>query len=84
MALRDRCGTLVTALSDTRPDWRVSHVPTGGLYLWVRLPSDDAVAAAEARQAGVIVSPGGRFFATGKPAAWLRLNFAATAAGRLG
>ncbi|MFC9688138.1 PLP-dependent aminotransferase family protein [Kribbella sp. NPDC056951] len=79
VALRDRCGALVNALADARPDWQVNQVPTGGLHLWVRLPTDDVAAAVEARQAGVIVSPGDRFFATEKPAAWLRLNFAATA-----
>ncbi len=78
VALRGRCGALVNALPI---DWEVSQVPAGGLHLWVRLPPgvDDVAAAAEARQAGVIVSAGSRFFATEKPAAWLRLNFGSTA-----
>lgn len=78
VALRERCGALANALP---ADWEVSQVPAGGLHLWVRLPPgvDDVAAAAEARQAGVIVSAGHRFFATEKPAAWLRLNFGMTA-----
>ncbi|TDD62642.1 PLP-dependent aminotransferase family protein [Kribbella antibiotica] len=93
VALRDRCGALVSLLAEARPDWTVDRIPTGGLHLWVGLPSgiDDTTVAAEARQAGVVVSPATHFFASEKPASWLRLNFAAaadlaelaTAAGRL-
>ena len=48
-------------------------------HLWVSLPPgiDDAVVTAEARQAGVLVSAGGRYFAAEKPGGWVRFNFAA-------
>lgn len=80
-ALRERCGDLTTALAEAQPDWTVSGRPEGGLHLWVRLPpgADDAAVAAAARQAGVAVSAGDGYFATEKPGAWLRLNFAAAA-----
>ncbi|MBT2224291.1 PLP-dependent aminotransferase family protein [Nonomuraea sp. NEAU-A123] len=80
-ALRDRRGELAAAISRGLPGWTITRVPAGGLHLWVRLPEglgDTAVAGA-ARQLGVAVSAGSRYFATEVPAAWLRLGFAATA-----
>lgn len=80
-ALRERCDDLAAGLAQARPDWTVSGPPNGGLHLWVRLPgdADDTAVAASARQAGVAVSAGGRYFATEKPGSWLRFNFAAAA-----
>ncbi|MEV6151354.1 PLP-dependent aminotransferase family protein [Nonomuraea sp. NPDC052129] len=80
-ALRERRAELAAALARELPGWSVARQPAGGLHLWARLPdglSDTAVAAA-ARQLGVAVSAGSRYFATEVPATWLRLGFAATA-----
>ncbi|GAB3835178.1 hypothetical protein GCM10027610_032320 [Dactylosporangium cerinum] len=81
VALRQRCGTLVAAITRQRPDWTVTQVPSGGLHVWVRLPpgSDDVEVARAARRLGVAVGAGSRYFATEPPAAHLRLGFAATA-----
>lgn len=77
--LRDRCRTLVSALRSTLPEWTIDHVPTGGLHLWARLPAgvDPAALASTARQHGVAVSPGDRYFPAEQPGPYLRLNFAA-------
>lgn len=79
-ALRDRCGQLAAAVARELPDWTVTRLPTGGLHLWVRLPSGvhDAAVADAARRHGVAVTAGSRFFAAEAPAAFLRLGFAAT------
>ncbi|WP_157250252.1 PLP-dependent aminotransferase family protein [Nonomuraea typhae] len=79
-ALRERRGALVAALARELPGWTLAHVPAGGLHLWVRLPygADDSAIADTARQYGVAVSAGNRYFATELPGAWLRLGFAAT------
>jgi DNA-binding transcriptional MocR family regulator len=81
LALRERCATLASRLAEACPEWSVSRLPLGGLHLWVSLPAgvDDMLVAAQARQLGVVVSSGSRFFATEKPADWLRLNFGAAA-----
>ncbi|MBB3725315.1 aminotransferase-like domain-containing protein [Nonomuraea dietziae] len=80
-ALRERCGALAAAVAHELPHWTLTRIPTGGLHLWVRLPygTDDTVIADTARQHGVAVSAGNRYFATELPAAYLRLGFAATA-----
>ncbi|MFJ8648777.1 PLP-dependent aminotransferase family protein [Streptomyces sp. NPDC093546] len=79
--LRERCSRLAAALSREMPTATVTSVPAGGLHLWLRLPPgvDDTALTAAARQRGVAVSAGTRYFATEPPAAHLRLGFAATA-----
>ncbi|MBT2399643.1 PLP-dependent aminotransferase family protein [Streptomyces sp. ISL-100] len=79
--LRERCSRLNAALSQEMPTATVTNVPAGGLHLWLRLPPgvDDTALTAAARQRGVAVSAGSRYFATEPPAAHLRLGFAATA-----
>ncbi|MCK2218518.1 PLP-dependent aminotransferase family protein [Actinomadura sp. ATCC 31491] len=80
-ALRERCAALAAAVAHELPGWALTRLPAGGLHLWVRLPDDgDDVAAAEtARRHGVAVSAGSRFFPAERPAAYVRLAFAATA-----
>ncbi|WP_370420231.1 PLP-dependent aminotransferase family protein [Streptomyces sp. QH1-20] len=80
-ALRERCAVLAAAVTRDLPGATLATLPTGGLHLWVRLPSgvDDAVLTSAARQRGVAVSAGSRYFATEPPAAHLRIGFAATA-----
>lgn len=82
VALRDRCRELANAIDRERPDWSVTRVPTGGLHLWVRLPTGPGgslVTASAARRQAVAVSAGHRYFAAEAPAAYLRIGFAATA-----
>lgn len=80
-ALRERCAVLAAALSQEIPGATLAGPPTGGLHLWLRLPSgvDDAALTGAARQLGVAVSAGSRYFATEPPAAHLRIGFAAAA-----
>ncbi|MBV7245987.1 PLP-dependent aminotransferase family protein [Streptomyces sp. MW-W600-10] len=81
VALRERCATLAAALAREVPGVALNAVPAGGLHLWVRLPGgvDDTVLTSAARQRGVAVSAGSRYFATEPPAAHLRIGFAAAA-----
>jgi DNA-binding transcriptional MocR family regulator len=78
-ALAERRAALLAALAEQLPDATVSRSPAGGLHLWVRLPDqvDDLTLAAQARAAGVLVSPGRPYFSAEPPAAYLRLSFAA-------
>ncbi len=80
-ALRERCAVLAAAITQGVPGASLAALPTGGLHLWVRLPPgvDDTVLTSAARQRGVAVSAGSRYFATEPPAAHLRIGFAATA-----
>ncbi|QDY77712.1 PLP-dependent aminotransferase family protein [Streptomyces qinzhouensis] len=80
-ALRERCAALAAAVAREMPGATVAGLPTGGLHLWVRLPAgvDDTVLTSAARQRGVTVSAGSRYFATEPPAAHLRIGFATTA-----
>ncbi|WP_189212360.1 aminotransferase-like domain-containing protein [Actinokineospora fastidiosa] len=80
-ALRERCSALVASVREHCPEWTIERVPSGGLHLWVRLgPGQDAQAvAAAARQRGVAVNAGTRFFAAEPPGDHLRLTFAAAA-----
>lgn len=77
--LRQRSGLLAAAVTKECPDWSVIRPPAGGLHLWLRLPpgTDGIRVAGTARQHGVAVDVGDRFFATEPPAAFLRLAFAA-------
>jgi MFS family permease len=79
-ALRERCRQLAAAVTRERPDWTIPRLPTGGLHLWIHLPggADDTVVASVARQHGVAVSAGRRYFAAEPPGACLRMGFAAT------
>jgi DNA-binding transcriptional MocR family regulator len=79
--LRQRCAVMAAALAQEIPGAVPAGLPTGGLHLWVRLPPgvDDTVLTGAARQRGVAVSAGSRFFATESSAAHLRIGFAATA-----
>ncbi|MFI9307885.1 hypothetical protein [Streptomyces triculaminicus] len=80
-ALRERCAVLAAAITRDIPGATLAGLPTGGLHLWVRLPPgvDDTVLTGAARQRGVAVSAGSRYFAAEPPAAHLRVGFAATA-----
>lgn len=77
-ALRERCTALAASLAREAPEWTLSRIPDGGLYLWVRLPTDSPHRVADAaRKRGVATSPGNGYFAAEPPGAYLRLSFAA-------
>jgi len=78
-ALRERRDTLVTAVTSAVPELELTHIPSGGLHLWLRLPAgiDDVELAARARRDGVIIEAGRPYFVAEPPAAHLRLTYAA-------
>ncbi|MGW1997388.1 aminotransferase-like domain-containing protein [Embleya sp. NPDC001921] len=80
-ALRERCAVLAAAIAREIPGAALTGLPAGGLHLWVRLPAgvDDTALTSAARQHGVAVSAGSRYFATEPTAGHLRIGFAATA-----
>ena len=79
-ALLQRRDALIDALGKHIPDARLASVPTGGLNLWLSLPreTDDVALAGQAREAGVLISPGRPFYAAEPPDPHIRLSFAAT------
>ncbi|WP_410657477.1 PLP-dependent aminotransferase family protein [Amycolatopsis sp. lyj-112] len=79
--LRERCGKAASALARECPEWTVARMPAGGLHLWVRLPAgrDANALARAARERGVVVGAGERFFPAEPAGPFLRLGFAATA-----
>ncbi|TCO55734.1 hypothetical protein EV192_107157 [Actinocrispum wychmicini] len=76
-ALRERCAVLAAGLVREIPEWTITHVPAGGLHLWVR-PTADYLAEA-ARSHGVSIADGRQYFAAEPPGTFLRIGFAATA-----
>ncbi|MGS0688472.1 MocR-like transcription factor YczR [Nakamurella sp. GG22] len=66
---------LQAALARDLPDWEPTR-PTGGTFLWVRLPGPYATELAQlAQSAGVRIAPGPRFGPDGTMASYLRLPF---------
>ena len=80
--LRERRDAMVAALDRTLGD-RVRYVkPSGGYFLWIRLPGVDANAlAAEAEAAGVPVVKGSSCYPDGRGGDELRLAFSAVSPG---
>ncbi|MET7997062.1 PLP-dependent aminotransferase family protein [Amycolatopsis sp. NPDC005232] len=78
--LRERRDAMVGALQRELPSLAPPRVPTGGHYLWLRLPAgtDETALTSAALRAGVAVSPGRGYFAAEAPAPHLRLGFADT------
>ncbi|GAB2807491.1 PLP-dependent aminotransferase family protein [Actinocorallia aurea] len=77
--LRRRRDVLAAALAEHLPEVKIPLLPSGGLYLWGRLPDGvDDVALAEAAKAhGVAIAPGRPYFPAEPPAPHLRLSFSA-------
>ena len=74
--LSRRRDLLVSLLRDKLPDWEFSQ-PSGGLFLWVRLPGGDAGYFAQyAARHGVAITPGNLFSADDSHAGHLRIPFA--------
>jgi DNA-binding transcriptional MocR family regulator len=80
-ALRERRDALVAGIRRHLPEVEVTHVPAGGLHVWVRLPAgvDDVALADRVRRRDVVVEPGRPYFVTEPPAPHLRLTYAAAA-----
>jgi DNA-binding transcriptional MocR family regulator len=78
-ALRERRDTLVAGIREHLPTVEITHVPAGGLHVWVRLPAgmDDGELADRARRRDVVVEPGRPYFVAEPPAPHLRLTYAA-------
>jgi len=73
---RERRDAVAAALRDEVPSLRWT-LPAGGFFLWLEAP-DGRDLAAEAREAGVRLAPGGQFFADpAEGRCFARLNFAA-------
>jgi DNA-binding transcriptional MocR family regulator len=75
--LKPRRDLLVALLRKRLPDWTF-EVPTGGLFLWVKLPRGDAREFAQvALRHGVIILPGPQTSAVGRFENHLRIPFLA-------
>jgi DNA-binding transcriptional MocR family regulator len=73
--VRARRDTLLRALAEHAPDWRVRR-PSGGLSAWVRLPAPTATRlAARAAAEGIHVTPGPSFSLDGTFEQHIRLPF---------
>lgn len=78
--LRERCAAACLAATRYLPPGSQWAEPSGGLYLWVRLPDDGPTAAelyVTAIQHGVAYAIGTLFYAGGGGSRHIRLNFAA-------
>lgn len=76
--LAARRDTLVAAVRQHLGPASVTVVPSGGIHLWVRLPDAveaDAIAR-RAVEAGVVVSPGRRWFPAEPTGSFLRVSYA--------
>jgi DNA-binding transcriptional MocR family regulator len=78
-ALRHRHRILSDALRMHLPEWEPMPGNGGGLYLWVRLPSnaDPAEMVRRASEQGVDIESGQRFFPAEADGRFVRLSFAA-------
>ncbi len=75
LQLKPRRDLLVTLLRRQLPEWEF-HVPSGGIFLWVKLPSGDAREFAQvALRHGVAILPGSVMSATEDHPRFLRLPF---------
>ena len=85
LALRERRDALVAAVATELPGATLDRVPSGGFHLWLALPDevDDRALTRAAARVGVVVSPGGAWFAAEPPAPHLRLTFAGAGPERL-
>jgi len=77
LQLKPRLDLLISLLTDHLPDWTF-RIPTGGLFLWVTLPSGDSREFAQvAARHGVIILPGPLMSCSEEHARCVRLPFLA-------
>jgi 2-aminoadipate transaminase len=74
---RERCDAMLAALSTELPPGCSWSAPTGGFFVWLRLPAglDSREMLAKALGARVAYVPGHAFYADGSGSAELRLSF---------
>ena len=73
-----RSATMITALKEHMPDWVEYEIPTGGYFVWLRLPAgaDGKALRALANEQGVDLRHGAQFSPTGALGNHLRLSYA--------
>jgi 2-aminoadipate transaminase len=73
-----RSATMVAALGEHMPEWVEYDIPTGGYFVWLRLPQgvEGAAWRAKANKHGVDVRHGAQFSPTGALGNHLRLSYA--------
>lgn len=82
-AYAERANALVAALRRRIPDARFTE-PTGGMFVWVRLPGVDTSALLPAAvDAGMAFVPGAAFAVTGDLSDRMRLSYATLPPGRM-
>lgn len=83
--LRSRRDALLSALARQLPEFQLTAVPRGGLFVWLALPEgvDDFAFTRAALEAGVQVNPGTPWFPAEAPGAFVRLSYAAADGGTL-
>jgi DNA-binding transcriptional MocR family regulator len=75
--LKRNCDLLCQLLAEHLPEWQFEK-PSGGLFLWVRLPFGDATSFAQfAERAGVRILPGSTMTIDGSCDEYVRLPFTA-------
>ncbi len=73
-----RASVMIASLREHMPPWVEYDVPSGGYFVWLRLPPnvDGAALRAEAKQHGVDLRHGAQFSPTGALGNHLRLSYA--------
>ncbi|MDQ5841099.1 MAG: PLP-dependent aminotransferase family protein [Chloroflexota bacterium] len=76
--LQSRRDLLVTSLREHAPQAHISHIPKGGLNLWVRLPdgADLEQLTRDCESEGVIIAAGTEWFPAEPAGPFIRLNYA--------
>lgn len=84
-ALKERRDAVLEAVRASFPEGTECTEPKGGMHLWVMLPEDTSALELhrEALAAGIGFAPGPLFFADGRGANCLRLNFSTHAPDRI-
>jgi len=78
--LEDHCELFCQRLAEQLPQWQFKK-PSGGLCLWVRLPSGDATSFAQfAAREGVRILPGSSMTIDGSCTEYVRLSYTASPA----
>ncbi|KJL20420.1 HTH-type transcriptional regulator NorG [Microbacterium oxydans] len=82
--LRDRRDLLVASVQDMLPEAVVTHVPAGGLNLWLQLPDrvDLERLVRDCDAAGVLIASGTEWFPSEPSGKFIRLNYAGPDASR--
>lgn len=75
--IRRQRNHLITEMHTSLPDWETT-VPSGGLNLWFRLPTESSVMiSALARRHNVVLTPGPKFYPRGGGRRHLRIPYVA-------